>query len=202
MTVSKAQKATDEHAYDLVRLYQAKRPDASDSYPVAVGEAARDLHVSVYTIKARVQRHLASIPWTRFMDMHSGGGLKEGTFNRIYIQAPVEEAKIIFYNRFGHDPERVSCTCCGEDYSVGSYDADSVFQSLEQATSWDRGTAHDDDGNVREYADDSEYRIKSDKYITLTDYMLKDDVLFVNASQIKPSERVGTIPETGWVWQG
>jgi hypothetical protein len=36
----------------------------------------------------------------------------------VSIEAPEEEAKVIFYNRFGHNPERVSCTCCGGDYSI------------------------------------------------------------------------------------
>lgn len=57
--------------------------------------------------------------WTQFMDMHSGGGSKE-PYEYIYIEAPEEEARVIFYNRFGHNPERVSCTCCGDDYSISS----------------------------------------------------------------------------------
>ena len=64
---------------------------------------------------------MTEIPFTRFMDMHSGGGTKEEPFENIYIQAPEDEAKIIFYNRFGHNPDRVSCTCCGEDYSISEH---------------------------------------------------------------------------------
>ena len=71
--------------------------------------------------------------WTRFMDMHSGGGAKEAPYEYIYIEAPESEAKTIFYNRFGHNPERVSCACCGEDYSI------SEEESLEQATAFERG---------------------------------------------------------------
>ena len=44
--------------------------------------------------------------WTHFWDMHSGGGQKE-KFGHCYIEAPENEAKVIFYNRFGHNPERV-----------------------------------------------------------------------------------------------
>lgn len=55
--------------------------------------------------------------WTRFMDMSSGGYRKE-KWAYIFIEAPEQEAKVIFYNRFGHNPERVSCTCCGQDYSI------------------------------------------------------------------------------------
>ena len=60
--------------------------------------------------------------WTQFWDMHSGGSLKE-QWQYIYIEAPEDEARVIFYNRFDHSPDRVTCTCCGEDYSV-SEDAD------------------------------------------------------------------------------
>jgi len=55
--------------------------------------------------------------WTRFYDMHSGGGAKE-KWELIFIEAPEDEAISIFYNRFGHNPNRVSCTCCGADYSI------------------------------------------------------------------------------------
>lgn len=63
--------------------------------------------------------------WTLFWDMHSGGGLKEAPYSKIYIEAPEDEARVIFYNRFGHNPERVSCTCCGDDYSI---DESSTFK--------------------------------------------------------------------------
>jgi hypothetical protein len=53
-----------------------------------------------------------------------------------------------------------------------------------------------------ERVNDGPYSSPRDKYVTLTDYMLREDRLFINDSEIKPSERVGTIPETGWVWQG
>lgn len=69
--------------------------------------------------------------WTHFWDMNSGGGSKESQ-SHIYIEAPETEAKVIFYNRFGHSPERVSCTCCGEDYSI------SEDESLAQLTGYHR----------------------------------------------------------------
>lgn len=61
--------------------------------------------------------------WTKFMDMHSGGGTKED-FEYLFIEAPIEEAKIIFYNRFGHNPEHITCTCCGSDYSIYEYQSE------------------------------------------------------------------------------
>lgn len=55
--------------------------------------------------------------WTEFFDLSSGGQEKE-RWGIIYIEAPENEARVIFYNRFGHSPDRISCTCCGSDYSV------------------------------------------------------------------------------------
>ena len=54
------------------------------------------------------------------MDMHSGGSQKESV-GYIYIEAPQSEAVVIFFNKFGHSPFRVTCTCCGEDYSMTEY---------------------------------------------------------------------------------
>ena len=114
--------------------------------------------------------------WTRFRDMHSGGGSKvlrkpDGTFtdgdrfshesddepiNYIYIEAPKDEAKLVFYNRFKRNPERVSCTCCGEDYYI------SESETLEQPT--------------------------------------ERHSLVIFAAEIKASERKGEVPEEGYVW--
>lgn len=98
---------------------------------------------------------------TRFNDMHSGGGLKED-FDEVIIEAPADEAAIIFYNRFGHNPHRVSCTCCGTDYWLTEYD------SLEAACN------------------------KTDK---------NEKVLIIKASSIKDEERIGRLPEQGYVWK-
>lgn len=74
--------------------------------------------------------------WTNFWDMHSGGKQKE-KFAQCYIEAPEPEAKVIFYNRFGHNPERVTCTCCGEDYSISEH------KTLGQASGYQRGCKWD-----------------------------------------------------------
>lgn len=66
------------------------------------------------------------------MDMHSGGGCKED-FAYCYIEAPRRQAEAIFYAMFGHNPYRVTCSCCGSDYSV------SESETLEEATAYDRG---------------------------------------------------------------
>ena len=154
--------------------------------------------------------------WTQFMDMHSGGGTKEPPYQYIYIEAPEEEAKIIFYNRFGHNPERVTCTCCGDDYSITESD------TLERATAYERGcdyayyrhdgTECDKDeawkigkglakGYKSGYAERaSKTAFSWNKFCSLKDYKKKKDVLIIPAHKIKKEERKGTIPSQGYVW--
>ena len=69
---------------------------------------------------------------TRFMDMHSGGHQKT-PFTHIYIDDPLEKAILTFKELFQHDPDNVTCTCCGTDFVYEEYD------SLEEATAYDRG---------------------------------------------------------------
>ncbi|KTS02520.1 hypothetical protein SB2_25570 [Methylobacterium radiotolerans] len=132
------------------------------------------------------------MPWTRFMDMHSGGSQKEA-FAYLYIEAPEAEAKIIFYNRFGHNPDRVTCTCCGSDYSIDEE------KSLESGTGYERGCAFDKESD--DYVDqpDTESRY-SRKYIPLDEYLAQADVAVIRADEIKPEERVGSLPRQGYVW--
>lgn len=129
--------------------------------------------------------------WTRFMDMHSGGGAKE-QWVRIYIEAPEDESKVIFYNRFGHNPERVTCTCCGEDYSI------SESETLESATGYDRGCQWDK--TLNDYIDKPSDERTWQKYVTLEKYKTRPDILIISASEIKPEERTGNIPQQGYVW--
>ena len=70
--------------------------------------------------------------WTRFQDMHSGGGRK-CDFDIAYIEAPESVVKAVFEHRFGRDPNNVTCDCCGDDYSVWE------FATLEEAMKDDRG---------------------------------------------------------------
>lgn len=119
--------------------------------------------------------------WTIFWDMHSGGGQKE-KWSLIFIEAPEEEATTIFYNRFGHNPNRVSCTCCGEDYSVSSE------ESLEQITAYHRGCDYGENGYV-ERPNPKGYK----DYASLEDFMKKEHVLVVSSEEIKPEEREGHV---------
>ena len=155
--------------------------------------------------------------WTQFMDMHSGGGSKED-HEFIYIEAPESEAKVVFYNRFGHNPERVTCTCCGEDYSI------SESKTLEDATGYERGCDNvyfrpdgtecpqDEawksgkgmtDGYSNGYAERASTGKFSfgKKYVTLDSYIRESRALFINVDEITDDEQKGTVPDQGYVWQ-
>jgi hypothetical protein len=71
--------------------------------------------------------------WVRFMDMHSGGGMKQAPYDRLYLRAASEKAAIEqFMERFGHDPEMASCDTCGRNYSIDS------DEDLHQLSGYDR----------------------------------------------------------------
>jgi len=157
--------------------------------------------------------------WTRFMDMHSGGGTKEAPYEYIFIEASEEEAKVIFYNKFGHNPERVTCTCCGDDYSIED------GEELSQLTGYDRGCASGyvmDDGTIHdnniwnktpikdraelgkhfrylERKDESEYDYR--EYKTVEEYLKDKKVLVISEADINPEWRTGDVPQQGYVWQ-
>jgi hypothetical protein len=126
--------------------------------------------------------------FTQFWDMNSGGSQKE-SFERCYIEAPEAEATVIFYNRFGHNPKRVTCTCCGEDYSITESD------TLEEASGFHRGCKNDGDRYIDEHCGES-YR----PYMTLEDYIAQDDVCVIRADEISDDERIGGVPSQGYVW--
>ena len=117
--------------------------------------------------------------WTSFMDMHSGGGCKED-WEYIYIEAPEEDAKVIFTNRFGHDPENVTCDCCGDDYSILE------SETLEEATSFERNCRWD--STTESYVEEPRYkepmygRGPYGKYLTLEEYLQKDNILAITAT--------------------
>jgi hypothetical protein len=157
--------------------------------------------------------------WTRFMDMHSGGGMKEAPFSLIFIEAPQAEAELIFYNRFGHNPNRVSCTCCGDDYSI------SEDESLANITGYDRECEHGyvlpsgeeifgekSDGFWYALPRERRHELKSvyferkstrkwaGEYVTLEQFFAREWVLKITAADIKPEERVGKLPRQGYFY--
>ena len=68
---------------------------------------------------------------TLFSDMHSGGGQKT-RFDKIFVELPEEAAREWFVKEFHRDPDNVTCTCCGPDFSV------TVSKDLRQATAYHR----------------------------------------------------------------
>ncbi len=58
--------------------------------------------------------------WTVFFDMHSGGNQKL-EWQVIFIEAPIARAVDIFIDEFKINPYRISCSCCGPDYSLSQY---------------------------------------------------------------------------------
>lgn len=127
------------------------------------------------------------------MDMHSWGFLKE---KRAYIliEAPQEEAEVIFYNKFRHSPNRITCTCCGEDYSIDEN------ETLEQATGYNRGCKYDDKKKKYIESPRDSWRRLSDTYIPLDVYIRSPDVLIIPKEKIKDKRRVWEIPQQGYVW--
>lgn len=130
--------------------------------------------------------------WTQFMDMHSGGSLKEKA-QYIYIEAPEAEAVVIFYNRFGHNPNRITCMCCGNDYSI------TESATLEEATGYERGRYYNEKTHSYEDKPDTD-RYRS-SYQSLEQY-LKGGSIFIRQDEIKPEERTGKVPQQGFVWVG
>lgn len=141
-------------------------------------------------------------PWTHFHDMHSGGGQKL-EWPHIFIEAPEAEARSVFYAKFGRNPDRVTCTCCGEDYSV------SESETLEQATGFERGCRFEDGAYV-EGPDSNPDRLFRREWIPLDRYLAEGggEGFFggipkvVRADEITDDERRAEVPEEGYVWAG
>lgn len=155
--------------------------------------------------------------WTQFHDMHSGGGQKL-KWARIYIEAPRSEAEIIFQNRFGRNPHRITCTCCGEDYSLSEAKSlaeaswyergcrygyvDAKGREVSQEIAWVRGK-----GIQKGYSEKIFESAETDnpyarEHIPLKEYIKQKDVLVIYAKSIKPKERVGNLAREGYVWEG
>src|SRR5688500_13034581 len=123
--------------------------------------------------------------WTKFWDMHGGGTTKVKPFDKIYIETAEDEAKVVFFNPLGVNPEQISCGCCGEDYSIDD------GESLDQLTAFHRNCGWDEkakawgefrDPRFTQHGDD--YR----PYITPEEYAKQPDVLIIPAAEIKDSE--------------
>ena len=129
--------------------------------------------------------------WTKFMDMYSGGGQKE-KWQYIYIEAPEDKAIKIFYNRFGHNPNRVTCTCCGEDYSISS------AETLEKVTAFNRNCNWAEDGNT--IIEQQNTKFSLGKYMTLEEYCKNENILIIRKEEITDEECNVDVPKQGYVW--
>jgi hypothetical protein len=103
--------------------------------------------------------------------MSSGGGTKVDNYDYILIEADSErQGRDIFEERFDRDPENVTCSCCGSDYSIQGYD------TLEEASAYDRHCEY-----IREGADKG-YDLSTAK-VTIEDYEAREDVLIIRKEQ-------------------
>lgn len=158
--------------------------------------------------------------WTQFHDMHSGGGQKLA-WAHIFIEAPELEAKAIFWHRFKRNPERVTCTCCGEDYSISSE------PSLELATQYERGCRFIHRDGTRGCGDDGRWlephedvpegwtlqkrmlfgaKDIPERGLTMAEYRERAEqsgnATFIDAKDISPDECHEQPPREGYVWAG
>lgn len=115
--------------------------------------------------------------WTHFWDMHSGGSLKT-KWHHIFIEAPQAEAERVFRERTGRDPHNETCDCCGPDYSI--------FEepTLEQATAYHRNCDFNHESRVYVERQDPRKTWPSGKYVPLDEYVNRDDVLVIRASEV------------------
>ena len=155
--------------------------------------------------------------WTSFYDMHSGGGTKVEPYKMILIEAPEKEAISVFYSRFGRNPLRVTCTCCGEDYEVEEGEllqltgyarncAYTLTGETEETTWGPRPTyayVEKQDPSWRKYCEPGESAVppEGDRYLTIEEYFAREDLLVIRAEDIKDEERKADVPTEGYVWR-
>jgi hypothetical protein len=109
--------------------------------------------------------------WFSFHDMN-GGGFTKTDYSRIYIQADtIDDAVKNFTQTFNVNPYDTTCDCCGPDFSI---DDD---KDLVSVTAYDRGCLYDD--NIKSYVDQPDTRYSFKKYLTIDDYVKKDDICVI-----------------------
>ena len=68
--------------------------------------------------------------YTRFMDMHSGGGTKTD-WEYIFIELSEHDAVAYFEEKFNQSPDDIACSCCGENFSY--QETDSIDVELDNS---------------------------------------------------------------------
>jgi len=116
--------------------------------------------------------------------------------------------------------QRVSCTCCGEDYSISSAEDFAQIsgyhrgcQTLVHKTyrsGQNKGLVKPIPKSMQRYYEEREKppkgwefdtkRIFNNKYKTVLAYKRQKDVLVLSRHKIKSSERAGEVPNEGYVW--
>lgn len=110
--------------------------------------------------------------WTLFSDAYAEGFLKFKHYEFIIVEGKVEEALSMFIDMTNVDPKKVTCTCCGQHYSIREYD--SVFQ----ATAFERGCRYDN--SLQCYVEEvSDFPIM--EYATVENFINQDNVLVIFA---------------------
>lgn len=163
-----------------------------------------------------------SIKWTLFWDMHSSGTTKVPPFNKIYIQAPKDIAERVFQAKFGRNPHRITCSCCGADYDVEDYATleeasayhrncpwaapnkpkDFASRSMQEQAVWN--STHQ--GRYLEAGEKLPRNWVMDRYndgkhaITLKEYLTHKDVKVIYANEITEEEKKTELHEEGYVW--
>lgn len=125
--------------------------------------------------------------WTRFMDMHSGGSCKIPPYEYIYIELPMDEAIRYFYGRFRRNPERVTCTCCGEDYSIKEEETLANLSGFERHCKLAKGGNGYLDKGGRDFID-------------LQAWLQREDILSIPSADIDRSMIVSEVPQEGYIW--
>ena len=117
--------------------------------------------------------------WTRFMDMHSGGGQKLPQ-SLIFIEAEEALATVVFVKQLGRNPYHVTCSTCGPDYSINGEEP-----TLQEASGYDRGCRWDMD--QQKYVERRAEDYRGQYYKTIEEFVGSDDVLVIRKDQITVS---------------
>jgi len=123
--------------------------------------------------------------WTMFWDMHSGGGTKIPPYEKIYIEAPLDDALRVFQSKFNENPYEVACECCGQNYSVSEY------PDLLQASGYHRNCKWSNKENG--YIEGGDKR-----YLTIEEYEKLPYVKIIRQRDIYPHELLHELPERPW----
>lgn len=157
---------------------------------------------------------------TLFWDTHSHGTQKE-KWSKIYIEAPEDIARKVFFAKFQHNADRVSCTCCGPDYSVSEDD------TFAEASAYHRNVPHaynpknkDEYGDIEPgeslpkgwvWGESTLIKAKCQRFengrfddtMSVEYYLRNGDCLFIDKKEVEDIlSQVGQvdIPRQGWVW--